>query len=49
MQQNPQVLSGDTIFVPEKTQVASIISSNVALLTGLATLVTTILLIRTRN
>ena len=48
-QQNPQVLPGDTIFVPRETQVSGIISSNLGILTGFATLLTSILLFSTRN
>jgi len=44
-QSNPLVLPGDTIFVPREAQVSRIINNNLAILTGLATLLTSALLI----
>jgi polysaccharide export outer membrane protein len=43
--QNPQVLPGDTIFVPRQRQIGQFLRSNLGILTGIATLVTSIVLL----
>jgi polysaccharide biosynthesis/export protein len=43
---NPTIQGGDTIFVPRKTPLGSLISSNLAILTTIATLFTSVLLLR---
>jgi protein involved in polysaccharide export with SLBB domain len=45
---NPDVQPGDTIFLPRETAVMSLIRSNLAVLTTIATLVTSIILLRNR-
>ncbi|MCP4545692.1 MAG: hypothetical protein GY835_04385 [bacterium] len=42
---NPKVLAGDTIYVTQSRQFSRLIRNNLAILTGLATLVTSIILI----
>ncbi len=43
---NPTIQGGDTIYVPRKTALGSLISSNLAILTTIATLLTSVLLLR---
>lgn len=44
---NPSIRGGDTIFVPRHTQVIGLIRSNLAILTTVATLLTSVILLRT--
>jgi len=47
--QNPQILPGDTIYVPEEGTFTRALRSNLGILTSLATLATTLWLISDRN
>lgn len=44
--QNPAVLTGDTIFVPRQTAVMGLVRSNLGILTTIATLLTSFVLLR---
>lgn len=43
---NPTIQGGDTIFVPRQTPIMGLISSNLAILTTIGTLLTTVILLR---
>ena len=46
--QNPRVQPGDTIYVPSQTPVMTLVRSNLAVLTTIATLLTSVILLRNR-
>ncbi len=46
VRQNPPVLPGDTIFVPRRRQMTTFLRNNLGILTGLATLATSIVLLQ---
>jgi len=46
---NPPLLAGDTVYVQQSRQISRILSSNITILTGMATLITSIVLLSTRS